>query len=72
MDLDLIFQAIDAAGATVLFGIAVMTSFALIILMALFFLLVIRGLFYSLGHWLARHTVNDVVVSVQRRAFRQR
>jgi hypothetical protein len=68
MDFDLMFQVIDYLWTTVLFGIVVLLSFALIILMALFFLLAIRGAF----HWLASHTVNDVVVSAERRAFRQR
>jgi hypothetical protein len=68
MDLDLIFQMIDTAWATILFGLVVMVSFGLVILMALFFLLALRGFL----HWLASSTINYVIVSVERKALRER
>jgi hypothetical protein len=68
MDPDVILQAIDSIASTIAFGLVVLVSFGLIILAILFSLLAIRGFW----RWLAGHTMNHVIVSIERKSFRHR
>jgi hypothetical protein len=67
MNVDMLLQATDSAGAAVLFGIIVLVSFALIILLILIGLLILRAVW----RWLTRYSFNNVVVFVERKALRE-
>jgi hypothetical protein len=62
---DFVIQAIDSAGAGVLFGILVLVSFALVMLLILFALLALRAVW----RWLTLHNWNDVIRSTERKAL---
>jgi hypothetical protein len=65
-----LLQMLDSAAtnlaADVAFGLLVLGSFAMAILAVMFFLLVVRGIF----RFLFRRTLNDVIVSAERKALR--
>jgi hypothetical protein len=69
-DMSELLQMLDAAaqsiGADIVVGFIVIVSFAMALLGILFFLLAVRGIW----RYLTRHTVNDVIVSSQRKALR--
>jgi hypothetical protein len=65
MNGDLITQTIDSAGASVLFVVIVLVSFALVMVLIAAGLLILRGIW----RWLMRWTWNDVIVRTERRAL---
>lgn len=65
--LDAAVQAIDNAGAWLLFAAVMLGGVALLCIVALFAALAIRGCF----RWLTGRSWNDAVLSAERKALRQ-
>jgi hypothetical protein len=64
--LDMIVQAIDNGAANIVVGFIVLAGFSALLCGLLFFCLAVRGIW----RWLTRKSINDVVVSAERKALR--
>jgi hypothetical protein len=64
---DMLEQAIESAGANLFFGVIVLALLCGLAMLAMFVYLWLRHAW----RWLARHSWRDVILSVERRAFRR-
>ena len=65
---DWLEQAIESGVADVLFGIVILGGVAILLFAVMFFLLLVRHLWWKLRH----HSWGSVLVSVEQRAFMSR